>query len=310
MSTASDLRSDSEKTAAVRRNLPVYLILAFQAALTAAAALILTILLCKWYEPDVMLLAVDTPKSLLTALCVTVGIFAVLTAASAFAAGSCECKIRNRGSIASRIGAIIFAAALACFALTSTFFELDGDSVRYLITLTDYDTVSSIIYASTIAKFGAYLALLSLIYPLVLAISGKRNCVAALVASIWALSAALRIYFNITTPMNDPLRLMRIVGYGAAALALTLDVRAALSRLSARLLFSVGSMCACLSAAASLPAIILYIVGKIGPDTDLFGSVATLAVSLMTAASIIKALRGRESDAPIDDEEYNEENGL
>ena len=310
MSTVSDSRSDSENTAAVRSNRPVYLILASEAALTAFAAVILTILLCKFYEPDVMLFAADTPKSLLTALCVAVGIFALLTLAMAFASASCECKIQNRGSRLTLVGAIIFAAALASFALTSTVFELDGDSVRYLITLTDYDSSSSILYASTLAKIGAYLALFSLIYPLVLAITGKRNCVAALIASVWALSAALRVYFNITTPMNDPMRLMRIVGYGAAALALTLDVRISLSRLSARLLLTVGSMCACLSAAASLPAIITYIVGIATPDTDLFGSAATLAASLITAAAIIGALRKKAADEPQDDEEFNEENDL
>lgn len=263
-------------------------------ALTLIATAIQTFLLVVYYDKSDLLYkhcVPDVPQTILWvlfALTLVISIWLSLTIKSGR-----NVQPKHVSPIAWA-GASILVPALIAFCAFSLFVNITGDRVPALISEVSDSSgqIRSMVFATYLAKYGAYLAILAAVFPAVMLITQKANPTFAIFTSVWSMTVALRSYFDIDTPMNDPLRLLRIVGFAGAVLAFCLETRGGLHRLTDRLAVILGSTAFFATTVSSVPTIICCVANRM-IQTDLFGAFALLGTSLITLDRIAAVSRAK-----------------
>lgn len=252
-------------------------------ALTLIATGIQTFLLVGYYDKSESLYKHSVPNALQVVIWV---LFALTLIASIGLALTIKSRRNVQPKLVSPIawaGSAILVPALIAFCAFSLFVNISGDRVPLLISEVSDSSgqIRSMVFATYLAKYGAYLAILAAVFPAVMLITSKANPTFSIFTSVWAMTVALRSYFDIDTPMNDPLRLLRIVGAAGAVLAYCLETRGGLRRLTDRLAVILGSIAFFATTVSSIPTIICCLSHKM-LQTDLFTAFALLGTSLIT----------------------------
>lgn len=118
-----------------------------------------------------------------------------------------------------------------------------------------------------------------------------------MLASLWMLALALCVYFDIETPMNDPVRLIRIVGCSASVAALLTEARAGLGRLTKKFTLTFTSFLLPLVLAPAISTLLLYVCGVYSPDAWLFASAAMLGIGIITLSRLISAAFAKDGES-------------
>lgn len=263
-------------------------------ALTLIATAIQTFLLVGYYDKSVSLYKHSMPDAFQTIVWV---LFALTLAASIGISLTIKSGRNVQPKLVSPIswaGASILVPALIAFCVFSLFVNISGDRVPSLISEVSDSSgqIRSMVFATYLAKYGAYLAILAAVFPAVMLITNKANPISAIFTSVWAMTVALRSYFDIDAPMNDPIRLLRIVGFAGAVLAYCLETRGGLQRLTDRLAVILGSIAFFATTVSSVPTIICCVSNRMF-QTDLFGAFALLGTSLITLDRIVSVSRAK-----------------
>lgn len=263
-------------------------------ALTLIATGIQTFLLVGYYDKGASLYKHSVPDALQTVTWVLFALTLILSIALAMTIKSGRNVQPKLVSPIAWAGASILVPSLIAFCVFSLFVNIPGDRVPALISevLESSGQIRSMVFATYLAKYGAYLAILAAVFPAVMLITNKANPISAIFTSVWAMTVALRSYFDIDTPMNDPLRLLRIVGFAGAVLAYCLETRGGLRRLTDRLAVILGSIAFFATTVASVPTIICCVTNKM-LQTDLFGALALLGTSFITLDRIAAVSRAK-----------------
>lgn len=287
---------------------------------TLAAIVCQLLLLGIWYEPDTLLYAQNASTVLRVAVWL---LFAVTVAISVVISTSFrreERSLDERVSPVSLAAAGILALSLLTFCWGTLFANFIGDRVPLLMNYAESE-IRSMVFAAYLVKYGAYLAIIAAVFPIVMLITKKSNPLFAIFTSVWALTVALRVYFDIGTTMNDPIRMLKIVGFAGMVLALCLETRIGIGRLpdrAAMILLSIAFFATALSAVSVVYGC-FFVLDTI--ETDIFAACALLGTSLLCLDRIVTLSITKESTISgqdetevedmidiLDDDDYFEEN--
>lgn len=266
-------------------------------ALTLIATAVQSFLLIGYYNSDELLYDHSVPTALRVVIWILFAITLVASIVIALTVKSGRNVQPKQVSPIAWTGASILVVSLIAFCAFSLFVNLSGDRVPELIAelaeqSTSNDNERSMTFATYLAKYGAYLAILAAVSPAVMLTTSKASPIPAIFTSVWAMTVALRTYYDIATPMNDPMRLLRIVGSAGAILAFCLETRAGLRRLTDRLALTLGSVAFFATAVSSVPMIICYAANKM-LQTDLFTAFALLGTALISLDRIVAVSRAK-----------------
>lgn len=273
---------------------------------TLAAIVCQLILLGNFYEPETLLYAQNTPTALRVAVWLFFAVTVVLSVVISMSFRREERSLDENVSPVSLAAAGILALSLLAFCWGTLFANFLGDRVPLLMGYAESE-IRSMVFAAYLVKYGAYLAIIAAIFPIVMLITKRSSPLFAIFTSVWALTVALRVYFDIGTTMNDPIRMLKIIGFAGAVLALCLETRVGIGRLSDRpamIMLSVAFFATALSAVSIIYGY-FFVLDTI--ETDIFGGCALLGVSLLCLDRIVTLSIPKESPIP-DDDDYYEEN--
>ena len=265
-------------------------------AVAAVACVILSFLLVSGYDAALKLVAADLPGWVIPSLYALFGGFALFTVITIPFFPKNGGLTPEPSPILPAVGSVIMIAAALLFCLSAVLSFFPGDRICELM-LKKASGSRSIVFASYLAKFGTYLAVVAIAYPCLLIITKKSNAAFAMLASLWLLALALCVYFDIETPMNDPVRLIRIVGCSASAAALLTETRAGLGRLTKKFTLTFTSFLLPLVLAPALSTLMLYVCGVCSPDSWLFASAAMLGIGIITLSRLASAAFAKDGES-------------
>lgn len=263
---------------------------------TAVTCVILSFLLVVGYDAALKLVAADLPGWVIPSLYALFGGFALFTVITIPLFPKNGGQTPEPSPILPTVGSAIMIAAALLFCLSAVFSFFPDDRIGELMLKSTSDS-RSIVFASYLAKFGAYLAVVAIAYPCLLIITKKSNAAFAMLASLWMLALALCVYFDIETPMNDPVRLIRIVGCSASAAALLTEARAGLGKLTKKFALTFTSFLLPLVLAPAVSTLVLYVCGIYPIDTWLFASAAMLGIGIITLSRLGSAAFAKDGES-------------
>lgn len=268
------------------------------AALTLVGTLIQALLLLFSYDPTLSLYNRGTPSYLVVALILLIPI---LSAALSFTLPGGKLSFAKKRtfdnpesdgssaapvdpeSILVKIGALFLVMGAVLFGFLLFYGNFIGDYARELWqSVANGSADSTVKLAGDLIRFSAYIGSLAAVYPALLLIIGKGRPITALVTVIWLLLLDMSNYCYNGSVINDPCRLLEIVGLSAAILWMLIEIRRMQGRADRRtytfLSFSAFAVL-CISA---IPRLIATAAGRLN-----FTSVTMIPLALFGIATMI-----------------------
>lgn len=268
------------------------LILPLTCLLSGIGVVIQTLLLVYCYDPIRGLYQSDTPYLILPVVFLVALILAIATflmtpkSQIPLPVPGKKNSPLSTGPLA-KIGALFLLIGAILSGILLFYGNFLSDHAADLLFQTDSPT-NTIAIAANLTKISAYLGILAAVYPALLLITGKGDGIFGMITALWMLLLDLSIYFDNTVVLNDPVRLLTLVGLSAAVLWMTADLRLILKRASRRAFRLYGIVLLPILFASSLPMLIATAMGILDFTSRTLLSVALFGVALL--------ILGREID--------------
>lgn len=153
---------------------------------------------------------------------------------------------------------------------------------------------------STVSTALAFLSLPSAMYLLLQALPATPKRETLLTALgffpvLWGIMALLRIYFDNTSAIGDPLRILLQCALIAVMLAFLGELKLRVGKTGEPLFFAAAGVALVLSSAAAISQVILKTVAHAAPTDELMLSLATFFLSLYLFVSMIRRSQAEET---------------
>ncbi len=185
---------------------------------SVAFAVFQSLLVTKFYEADMFLYAHGT--ALPTVFNVLLSVFVILVLAYC---SLCKCEgssdMLAKTSVVTRIFGILCAAALLYTGMTTlSAYNQKTSELMYITQKQD-----KFIYWSAIISFGAfiYFALIAFVPEKL----NKAKTFLGCITIVWHVLYLMSVYFDMTSPLNDPMRLMNEFALVGIMMYLTVEIR-------------------------------------------------------------------------------------
>ncbi len=192
----------------------IYLLLVCAVIFTAFQSF----LVLKYYEADVYLYAHGTALPTVFNVLLSAFVIVVLVGCSL-----CTCEEYSdklaRSSFATRFFSLLASAAL----LATGIFEMIGYNQRTSELMYMAQKQDKFILWSVLLSFGAFIYFL--LFAFVPAKLNRIKTVLGCITIVWHILYLLAVYFDMTTPLNDPMRLMNEFALVGIMMYLTVEIR-------------------------------------------------------------------------------------
>lgn len=287
------------------------LILPLTCLLSAVGATVQTLLLIFCYDPTEHLYQQNTPDSvipLLILLSLPLALTAFLTTPKSGTPlpipGKKDSPLTT-GPL-SKIGALFLLIGAILSGILLFYGNFLSDHAADLLLQTD-SPVNTIAIAANLTKISAYVGILAAVYPALLLITGRGDAIFGMITALWMLLVDLSVYFDNSVVLNDPVRLLNLLGLSAAVLWMTADLRLILGRSSLRALRLYGTFLLPILALTSLPTLIATAMGILDFTSRTLLSVALFGMALLILGRQIDlaALPVSASPVPAEKEPFS-----
>ncbi|MGM9680556.1 MAG: hypothetical protein ACI3XR_03525 [Eubacteriales bacterium] len=241
------------------------LLLPFVCLLSVICAAVQTLFLIFCYDPAVSLYQRGTPYLILPILFL-VGLIVALAAVLSTPKSGVPLPVPGKkdspvgtGPL-TKIGALFLLIGAIFSGILLFYGNFLSDHAADLLQET-HSATNTVAIAANLTKLSAYAGILAAVYPALLLITGKGDGIFGMITALWMLLLDLSIYFDNSVLLNDPVRLLMLVGLSAAVLWMTADLRLILGRASRRILYFYGIFLLPVLAACSLPMLIVTAMG-------------------------------------------------
>lgn len=261
------------------------LLLPFVCLLSVICAAVQTLFLILCYDPAVSLYQRGTPYLILPILFLVALIVALAVVLSTPKSGTPlpvpgkKDSPMGTGPL-TKIGALFLLIGAILSGILLFYGNFLSDHAADLLLQTDSPT-NTVAIAASLTKLSAYAGILAAVYPALLLITGKGDGIFGMITALWLLLLDLSIYFDNSVVLNDPVRLLMLVGLSAAVLWMTADLRLILGRASRRILYFYGIFLLPVLAACSLPMLIVTAMGNLDFTSRTLVWVALFGMALL-----------------------------
>ena len=188
----------------------IYLFLACAVVFTAFQSF----LILKFYEADIFLYAHGTALPTLFGVALALFVAVVLAYCSLCRCEEYDDKLAKTSALSFVFGILTAACVIMAGVMEYTAYKLRASDLMYIAQKEDKFIV-----------FSSILAFVAFIYFLVPAKLNKLKALLGSVTVVWHILYLLSVYFDMTSPLNDPMRLMNEFALVGIMMYLTVEIR-------------------------------------------------------------------------------------